>query len=131
MCSIWKISSAVGLHRTFLMRSQKSNIYPVTQQPECFFFSPVRKDFICTRHLWNHSILCFFKIYFVIGGKLLYDVMLVSAIQQCGLSLALCDDPGGERCRRKLNRGAYVCNNDRVTFLDKHHLSGCLLLKLL
>jgi len=50
-----------------------------------------------------------FKIYFVIGSKLLYDVMWVSAIQQCQPKLALCDDAGGERCRRKLNReGIYM-----------------------
>ena len=96
------------------------------------FFFPNEERFYLHKAFVESFHIVFFLIYFVIGGKLLYDVMLVSAIQQCGLSLALCDDPGGERCRRKLNRGgAYVCNNGRVTFLDKHHLSGCLLLKLL
>ena len=71
------------------------------------FFSPNEERFYLHKAFVEsfHIVGFFFFIYFVIGGKLLYDVMLVSAIQQCGPSLALCDDPGGERCRRKLNRG--------------------------
>ena len=99
--SIWKINSAIGLQRTLLTRSQKSNLHPFTQQPEWLIFLMGKILFaqrIC------RIIPYFFLIYFVIGSKLLYDVMLVSAIQQCEQSLALCNDPGEERCRRKLNR---------------------------
>ena len=49
--SILKINSAIGLQRTLLTRSQKSNLYPFTQQPEWLFFFLMRKDFTCTKHL--------------------------------------------------------------------------------
>ena len=48
---IWKINSAIGLQRTLLTRSQKSNLYPFTQQPKWLFFFLMRKDFTCTKHL--------------------------------------------------------------------------------
>ena len=34
--------------------------------------------------LFGTCILSFFLISFLIGGKLLYNILLVSAIQQCG-----------------------------------------------
>ena len=43
---------------------------------------------VCSRHLQScarrcHSILFFFLIYFLFGRKLLYNVVLVSALWQC------------------------------------------------
>ena len=49
--SILKINSAIGLQRTLLTRSKKSNLYPFTQQPEWLFFFLMGKDFTCTKHL--------------------------------------------------------------------------------
>ena len=49
--SILKINSAIGLQRTLLTRSKKSNLYPFTQQPEWLFFFLMGKYFTCTKHL--------------------------------------------------------------------------------
>ena len=37
----------------------------------------------------NHNILHFFYTYFLIGGKLFYNVVMVSAIQQCKSALTV------------------------------------------
>lgn len=56
--------------------------------------------------------------------------MLVSAIQQCERSLALCDDPGGE-VQEETQQGRHKYIIMRVTFLDKYHSNVYQLLKLL
>lgn len=56
--------------------------------------------------------------------------MLVSAIQQCEQSLALCDDPGGE-VQEETQQGGHMYITMRVAFLDKYHSNIYQLLKLL
>ena len=47
-----------------------------------FFAGKIQNDLFLGM-LWYTGILYFFLIYFLMGGKLLYNVVLVSAIQQC------------------------------------------------